>query len=149
MYSYFTFLELVKAISVRRAHRLLPEAALILCTVEEQAFDDRQWFRPASEQQRYQLQAKQHSPPLIKRPLSRLPVSPIIIERLRLLSVPKFARYSPTLGFARTRNGQSFAKYAPSAFTDEVNCINEKQKAALVVGVRSARACVTMLSAAN
>ena len=34
-------------------------------------------------------------------PLSRLPVSPIIIERLRLLSVPKFARCSPTLGFAR------------------------------------------------
>src|SRR5512140_127126 len=32
MYSYFTFLELVKAISVHRAHRLLPEATLILCT---------------------------------------------------------------------------------------------------------------------
>jgi len=49
------------------------------------------------------------------------------------------------------RNGQSCAKYAPSAFTDEVNCIvdNEKQKAVLVVGVRSARACVTMPSAAN
>src|SRR4029453_16319493 len=31
MYSYFTFLELVKAISVHRAHRLLPEATLILC----------------------------------------------------------------------------------------------------------------------
>ena len=48
------------------------------------------------------------------------------------------------------RNGQSCAKYAPSAFTDEVNCIvdNEKQKAVLVVGVRSARACVTMPSAA-
>ena len=30
-----------------------------------------------------------------------LPVSPIIIERLRLLSVPKFARCSPTLEFAR------------------------------------------------
>jgi hypothetical protein len=69
--------------------------------VEEQAFGDRQWFRPASERQRYQLQAKQHSPRLIKRPLSRLPVSPIIIERLRLLSVPKFARCSPALGFAR------------------------------------------------
>ena len=69
--------------------------------VEEQAFGDRQWFRPASERQRYQLQAKKHSLRLIKRPLSRLPVSPIIIERLRLLSVPKFARCSPTLGFAR------------------------------------------------
>ena len=32
MYSYFTFLELVKAISVHRAHRLLPKATLILCT---------------------------------------------------------------------------------------------------------------------
>src|SRR5580704_15738141 len=32
MYSYFTFLELVKAISAQRAHRLLPEATLILCT---------------------------------------------------------------------------------------------------------------------
>ena len=32
MYSYFTFLELVKAISVHRAHRLLPDATLILCT---------------------------------------------------------------------------------------------------------------------
>jgi len=118
--------------------------------VEEQAFGDRQWFRPASERQRYQLQAKKHSLRLIKRPLSRLPVSPIIIERLRLLSVPKFARCSPTLGFSRTRNGQSFAKYAPSAFTDEVNCIidNEKPKA-LLVGVRSPRACVTMPSAAN
>jgi hypothetical protein len=119
--------------------------------VEEQAFGDRQWFRPASERQRYQLQAKQRSPRLIKRQLSRLPVSPIIIERLRLLSVPKFARCSPTLGFVAARNGQSFTKYAPSAFTDEVNCIidNEKQKALLVVGVRSARACVTMPSAAN
>ena len=62
MYSSFTFLELVKAISVHRAHRLLPEATLILWYVEEQAFGDRQWFRPASERQRYQLQAKQHSP---------------------------------------------------------------------------------------
>jgi hypothetical protein len=119
--------------------------------VEEQAFGDRQWFRPASERQRYQLQAKQHSPRLIKRPLSRLLVSPIIIERLRLLSVPKFARCSPTLGIRAARNSQSFAKYAPSAFTDEGNCIvdNEKQKAVLVVDVRSARACVTMPSAAN
>ena len=102
--------------------------------VEEQAFSDRQWFRPASERQRYQLQAKKHSP----RPL--LPDSEIRVAR----------------------NGQSCAKYAPSAFTDEVNCIfaelcpgclllvdNEKQKAVLVVGVRSARACVTMPSAAN
>jgi hypothetical protein len=91
--------------------------------VEEQAFGDRQWFRPASERQRYQLQAKQHS----RRPL--LPDSEI----------------------RAARNGQSCAKYAPSAFTDEVNCIvdNEKQKAVLVVGVRSARACVTMPSAAN
>ena len=32
MYSFFTFLELVKAISVHRAHRLLPEATLILRT---------------------------------------------------------------------------------------------------------------------
>jgi hypothetical protein len=91
--------------------------------VEEQAFGDRQWFRPASERQRYQLQAKKHS----ARPL--LPDSEI----------------------RAARNGQSCAKYAPSAFTDEVNCIvdNEKQKAVLVVGVRSARACVTMPSAAN
>jgi hypothetical protein len=64
--------------------------------VEEQAFGDRQWFR-----QRYQLQAKKHSLRLIKQPLSRLPVSPIIIERLRLLSVPKFAHCSPALGLAR------------------------------------------------
>jgi hypothetical protein len=91
--------------------------------VEEQAFGNRQWFRPASERQRYQLQAKQHSP----RPL--LPDSEI----------------------RAARDGQSCAKYAPSAFTDEVNCIvdNEKQKAVLVVDVRSARACVTMPSAAN
>ena len=32
MYSYFTFLDGVKAISVRRAHRLLSESTLILCT---------------------------------------------------------------------------------------------------------------------
>jgi hypothetical protein len=38
-----------------------------------------------------------------------------------------------------------------SAFTDEVNCItdNEKEKAFRVVGVRSARGCVTMPRAAN
>src|SRR4029077_5784323 len=101
MYSCFTFLELVKAISVHRAHRLLPEATLILCTWRKQAIGDRQWSRPTSERKRCQLQAKQHSPRLIKRPLSRLTVSPIIIERLRLLSVPKFVRCSPTLGFAR------------------------------------------------
>jgi hypothetical protein len=35
--------------------------------VEEQAFGNRQWFRPASERQRYQLQGKKHSPRLIKR----------------------------------------------------------------------------------
>jgi hypothetical protein len=54
-------------------------------------------------------------------------------------------------GHVFARNGQSFAKYAPSAFTYEVNYIidNEKQKALRVVGVRSARACVTMPSAAN
>ena len=85
------------------AHRLLSESTLILCTWRNRGFGDRQWFRPASERQRYQLQAKQHSPRLIKRPLSRLPVSPIIIERLRLLSVPKFDRCSPTLGFAQAQ----------------------------------------------
>jgi hypothetical protein len=91
--------------------------------VEEKAFGDHQSFRPASERQRYQLQAKKHSP----RPL--LPDSEIRVAR----------------------NGQSCAKYAASAFADEVNCIvdNEKQKAVLVVGIRSARACVTMPSAAN
>ena len=58
---------------------------------------------------------------------------------------------APDSEIRAARNGQSFAKYAPSAFTDEVNCIidNEKQKAVRVVGVRSARACVTMPSAAN
>jgi len=86
MYSYFTFLELVKVISVHRAHRLLSEATLILCYVEEQAFGDRQWFRPASERQRYQHTGKTTLASSHKRPLSRLPVSPIIIERLRLLS---------------------------------------------------------------
>jgi hypothetical protein len=57
----------------------------------------------------------------------------------------------PDSGIRAARNGQSFAKYAPSAFTDDVNYIidNEKQKALRVVGVRSARACVTMPSAAN
>ena len=148
---YLSGLELVKVISVHRAHRLLSEATLILCYVEEQAFGDRQWFRPASERQRYQHTGETTLASSHKRPLSRLPVSPIIIERLRLLSVPEFARCSPTLGFARTRNGQSFAKYAPSAFTDEVNYIidNEKQKALRLAGVRSARACVIMPSAAN
>src|SRR5437773_1321069 len=121
MYSYFTFLELVKAISVHRAHRLLPEATLILCTwrnrlsVTVSGFD-----RLLSGNA---LRAKKHSP----RPL-------LHDSEIRA-----------------ARNGQSCAKYAPSAFTDEVNCIvdNEKQKAVLVVGVRSARACVTMPSAAN
>jgi hypothetical protein len=118
--------------------------------IKEQAFGDRQWSRPASERNATNLQAKQHSLRLIKRPLSRLPVSPIIIERLRLLSVPKIRPLLPDSGTRAARNGQSFAKYAPSAFTDEVNCIidNEKQKA-LLVGVRSPRACVTMPSAAN
>jgi hypothetical protein len=48
-------------------------------------------------------------------------------------------------------NGQSFAKYGQRALTDEVNYIvdNEKQKSLRAVGVRSARACVTMPSAAT
>ena len=81
----------------------------------------------------------------------RLPVSPIIIERLRLLSVPQIHSLHPDFGIRAARNGQSFAKYAPSAFTDEVNYIidNKNQKALRVVGVRSACACVTMPSAAN
>jgi hypothetical protein len=43
----------------------------------------------------------------------------------------RLARCSPTLRIRAAGNGQSCAKYAPSAFTDEVNCIvdNEKQKA--------------------
>jgi hypothetical protein len=57
--------------------------------VEEQASVTVSGFDRLLSGNRYQLQAKQHSPCLIKRPLSRLPVSPIIIERLRLLSVPK------------------------------------------------------------
>ena len=51
-------------------------------------------------------------------------VSPIIIERLQLLSFPKF----PASGIRAARNGQSFAKYAASAFTDEVNCIVDNEK---------------------
>jgi hypothetical protein len=35
MYSYFTFLDLVKAISVHRAHRLLSESTLILRTLRK------------------------------------------------------------------------------------------------------------------
>ena len=38
IYSYiFTFLDSVKAILVHRAHRLLSESTLILCTLKEQA----------------------------------------------------------------------------------------------------------------
>jgi len=92
--------------------------------VEEQAFGDRQWFRPASERQRYQLQAKKHSLRLIKRPLSRLPVSPIIIERLRLLSVPKFARCSPTLGFARQETYVPAFKPLPKVFLKPVGYLS-------------------------
>jgi hypothetical protein len=119
MYSYFTFLELVKVISVHHAHRLLPEAALILCTwrnrlsVTVSGFD---WLLSGN-------------------------VAAFIGSQIRPLLADS--------GIRAARNGQSFAKYAPSAFTDEVNCINEKQKALRVVGVRSARACVTMPSAAN
>src|SRR5678816_594464 len=103
MYSYFTFLELVKPISVHRAHRLLPEATLILCT----------WR-------------------------NRLSVTVSGFDRLLSGNATNYrrnntrlARCSPTLRFARQETGQSCAKYAPSAFTDEVNCIvdNEKQKA--------------------
>jgi hypothetical protein len=75
---------------------------------------------------------------------------------LLLLNGCGFCRFpnspaAPDSEIRAARNGQSCAKYAPSAFTDEVNCIvdNEKQKAVLVVGVRSARACVTMPSAAS
>ena len=39
MYSYFTFLELVKAISVHRAHRLLSESTLILCTLRNRPME--------------------------------------------------------------------------------------------------------------
>jgi hypothetical protein len=147
MYSYFTFLELVKAISVHRAHRLLPEATLILClwrnrlSVTVSGFDRllsgnatnyrRKNTRFVSSNDRYR----------------DCPFHPLLLK-----TVAAFvgSQIRPTLGFARTRNGQSFAKYAPSAFTDEVNYIidNEKPKA-LLVGVRSPRACVTMPSAAN
>src|SRR4030095_4451577 len=145
MYSYFTFLELVKAISVHRAHRLLPEATLILClwrnrlSVTVSGFDRllsgnatnyrRKNTRFVSSNDRYR----------------DCPFHPLLLK-----TVAAFvgSQIRPTLGFARTRNGQSFAKYAPSAFTDEVNYIidNEKPKA-LLVGVRSPRACVTMPSA--
>src|SRR6187549_2703959 len=99
MYSYFTLLELVKAISVHRAHRLLPEATLILCTWRNRLSVTVSGFDRllSGNATNYRL----NNTRLIKRPLSRLPVSPIIIERLRLLSVPKFARCSPTLGFGR------------------------------------------------
>jgi hypothetical protein len=147
MYSYFTFLELVKAISVHRAHRLLPEATLILClwrnrlSVTVSGFDRRlsgnatnyrrKNTRFVSSNDRYR----------------DCPFHPLLLK-----TVAAFvgSQIRPTLGFAWTRNGQSFAKYAPSAFTDEVNYIidNEKPKA-LLVGVRSPRACVTMPSAAN
>ena len=80
MYSYFTFLELVKVISVHRAHRLLSEATLILCYVEEQAFGDRQWFRPASERQRYQHTGQTTLASSHKRPLSRLPVHLLLLN---------------------------------------------------------------------
>ena len=149
MYSFFTFLELVKAISVHRAHRLLPEATLILCTwrtgysVTVSCFDRllsgnatnyrRKNTRFVSSNDRYRD----------------------CLFHLLLLNGCGFCRFpnlpaAPRLRFARTRNGQSFAKYDPSAFTDEVNYItdNEKQKA-LLVGVRSPRVCLTMPSAAN
>jgi hypothetical protein len=53
---------------------------------------------------------------------------------------------------ARGQETVNLLQNTPRAhFTDEVNYIidNEKQKAFRVVGVRSARACVTMPSAAN
>ena len=119
--------------------------------VEEQAFGDRQWFRPASERQRYQLQAKQHSPRLIKRTVIATARFTYYYRTVAAFVGSQIRPLLPDSGIRAARNGQSFAKYAPSAFTDEVNCIidNEKQKALLVVGVRSPRACVTMSSAAN
>ena len=42
MYSYFTFLELVKAISVHRAHRFLSESTLILCTLRKRPMEHEQ-----------------------------------------------------------------------------------------------------------
>jgi hypothetical protein len=111
-----------------------------------------EWFRPAFEQQSYQLQAIQAKNTRFVSSNDRDPDCPF---HLLLLNGCGFCRFpnSPLLpgsGIRAARNGQSFAKYAPSAFTDEVNCIvdNEKQKA-LLVGVRSPRACVTMPSAAN
>jgi len=53
---------------------------------------------------------------------------------------------------AREQETVNLSENTPrSAFTDEVNYIidNEKPKALRVVGVRSARACVTMPSSAN
>jgi hypothetical protein len=122
MYSSFTFLELVKAISVHRAHRLLPEATLILCT----------WR-------------------------NRLSVTVSGFDRLLSGNATNYrrkntriARCSPTLRFARQETVNLVQNTPRAHFTDEVNYIidNEKQKA-LLVGVRSPRACVTMPSAAN
>ena len=142
MYSYFTFLELVKAISVHRAHRLLPEATLILCTWRNRLSVTVSGSGNATNYRRKNTRFVSSNDSY-----RDCPFHPLLLK-----TVAAFvgSQIRPTLGFARTRNGQSFAKYAPSAFTDEVNYIidNEKPKA-LLVGVRSPRACVTMPSAAN
>ena len=94
-------------------------AETVLCL---QAFGDRQWFRPASERQRYQLQAKQHSLRLIKRPFRDCPF------HLLLLNDCGFCRFPDSPAAPRLWDSRG---KMPSAFTDEVNCINEKQKAVL------------------
>jgi hypothetical protein len=147
MYSYFTFLELVKAISVHRAHRLLPEATLILCTWRNRLSVTVSGFDRLLSGNATNYRRKNTRFVSSNDSYRDCPFHPLLLK-----TVAAFvgSQIRPTLGLARTRNGQSFAKYAPSAFTDEVNYIidNEKPKA-LLVGVRSPRACVTMPSAAN
>src|ERR1700730_5285013 len=65
MYSYFTFLELVKVISVHRAHRLLSESTLILCTWRNRLSVTVSGFDRLLSDNTTNIQAKQHAPRLI------------------------------------------------------------------------------------
>lgn len=95
----FYVLELVKAISVPRAHRLLPGATPILwrnrLSVTVSVFD-----RLLSDI-RYQLQAKQHSPRLINRPFRDCPFHLLLLNGCGFCRFLNSPAVPPTLGFAR------------------------------------------------
>jgi hypothetical protein len=150
MYSYFTFLELVKAISVHRAHRLLSEATPILCTWRNRLSVTVSGFNRLLSGNATNYRRKNTRFVSSNDRYRDCPFHLLLLNGCGFCRFPN-SPAAPRLWDSRGQETVNLLQNTPpSAFTDEVNCIidNEKQKA-LLVDVRSPRTCVTMPSAAN